>query len=360
MKNNNAMTRLPRITAALGLMIGLLGCSEYNPPPIPVLELPPSGVHPTGEPLALTFSEAIDPNSLSIRVWPITAEHFTIENELVAGAEPAIDTCKVGSDGCEHASLTVAKDGKEASLQITGGLADQSMVPLRLEILEGLKDLDGNTTGTNHFFDFQFNPCSNTNTDPITFDDGYYLLMAEVTEPLPVILTLYNEIRVLSDGSFRWIGVDASILDGFAKNTTNPDEIILNTTDNSFALFATGLMSGGSDERCLASEPFDVLIRIDALEIILAGVRLNGAVLKEEVSGNDRIEGTISFESLTLKTGADPFVYNEGSASFVANPIPADKLPDGLPSLCTTLCGDVPAQCDPPANFASAEFCPEG
>ena len=122
--------------------VALMGCTAYDPPPIPVLELPPSGVHPTGEALTLLFSEAIEPESLSIRVWPITPEHFTIENELVPGAEPAIDTCAVGSGDCENASLTIAKDGKEASLQITGGLADQSMVPLRLEILEGLQDLD--------------------------------------------------------------------------------------------------------------------------------------------------------------------------------------------------------------------------
>jgi len=343
-----------RTTAAIGLLgvSVIVGCT-YDPPPTVSLDLPPGGVYPIGSDLVLQFNEPIQPESLIIRVWPASPDDITIENEFVADLEPTVASCSVTSESCTHATLSMAEDGKSATLQIDGAPFEAFKVPWRLEIATGLKDLDGNSTGVSHFFDFQFSPCPENSTEEVDFQDGYYLLTAEVEEPLPVVLTLYNQITVLNDGRFRWIGVDGNIKDGFAKNTSNPDEIYLNLTDNAFGLFAKGVVSGGNGERCLASEPFQVLIRIDALEIVLSDVRLNGAVLADGT-----IEGTISFEALSLDTGGEPFVYPPGSASFFAKPLTPEQLPEGLPDLCTSLCGQVTAQCDPPSGFASPEFCP--
>ena len=345
--------------SGLLLAAGLLafGCETYDPPPEPGLTLPESGTYQVGEALTMTFSEGIVPSTLSINVWNGGPESKDIEGQFVAGFTPTVAGCTVAS--CDGGSLSVDEVEKTATLELTHAAFAKAKVPWILEVKPGLKDGAGRVTRASEFFDFQFAPSSECGTDPVPFESGIFVLVANITEPLPATLILFNDIQANELGSFQWAGGKAKALEGFAKNTSNPEEMYVDETADGFGLFAGGCITLDGDDRFLATEPIDITLAIGPIQIILQSVRITGAIQKNPESGQDRIEGTISFSGLVLDTGnGEPFDYPAGNAPFAAEQVPDALVPEQMPRLCGDLCGTVTAQCNPPADWPSLELCP--
>lgn len=349
------MTRV--LIAALIALVPLAGCVEYDAPPEPKLVFPEEGLFTVGEPLTLEFSEPIRPESLAISIYDAGESARDIENERVAGLEPKLRQCTVATSPCGDATLTVAEDGLSAEILLMGDEFSKIKVPFELEIASGLMDMDGNATAAPWSFDFLFGLAQVGNGEPVEFEDGHYILVGQIQEPLPAVLLIVMDIQAKENGEFAMAGVKAKALEGFPKNTTNPDEMFIDTTENGFGVFAVGQISPDGDGRFLQTEPFDVNLSIGPVGITLTEVRVAGAII--ENNGHDSVDGTISFSGIVLDTGGgDPFTYDAGNTAVSITYVAPEDVPEGFSTLCgDNLCGDVTFQCEPPAEFPPAGFC---
>lgn len=349
---------LTRATLILALLAPLGGCTEFDAPPEPRLVFPPAGLFTVGEPLLLEFSEPIRPETLSISVYDADDNARTIENERTAGLAPKLAGCTAATSPCGEASLTVADDGLSAELLLGGDEFSKIKVPFELEIAAGLMDQEGNATAAPWNFDFLFGLTDAGNGEPVAFEDGHYILVGQIQQPLPAVLLLVIDIQAKDNGEFAMAGVKAKALEGFAKNTTNPEEMFIDTGENGFGVFAVGQISPDGDGRFLQTEPFDVNLSIGPVGITLTEVRVAGAVV--ESNGHDAVDGNISFSGIVLDTGGgEPFTYDAGNTTVSVTYLPDELRPEGFSTLCDdNLCGAVTVQCDPPADFPPAGFCP--
>ena len=340
--------------ATLFTALMILGACTYNPPPEVTLEPPEAGVFTSGDPLVLSFSEPIDPGTLKITIWP---DDRDIEGVLPPGTESLLATCAPG-EMCGSTTLSVTDDGLSAVVQLDPDDLGQPDVPLLLEVQPGLSDLEQNTTGTNFVFDFQFQPAPIENAGPIEFDEGYYIIVSVIEDPLPAVLTLAAHIVAQDDGTFAIAAGEMDPIENAAKNTSNPDELIVDTGEQGFAIFVLGLLTVTEDgERFLESEPYDLSLALGPVELVLGDLRLSGKLEKDPDTGKDQISGTLSYAGLTLLTGDSSFDYDPGTTTFTADFVPADKTPANAPDMCGEICGGVTAQCNPPANFPPEGFC---
>src|SRR5690554_8193787 len=102
------LTRTALGGAALAAAIFGWSCQEYDAPPDVRLVSHTDGGYSVGEPLRLSFTEAIDPDSLSVRVWPATRGTLRIP---LAEVEPASDNCNYAASPCTPVELEVEGDG---------------------------------------------------------------------------------------------------------------------------------------------------------------------------------------------------------------------------------------------------------
>ncbi len=354
---------------AIFLTATTFGCATYDAPPEAELALPSGGTYEVGASLQLAFSEPVAADSLRVRVWSAAPEDRTVENEHRPGLTPTVDTCGVATEGSscpKVATFALADDGLSATLELSGPEFAAAKVPWQLEVLSGLQDRGGKAAGIPYYFDFQFAPAIPDGTDgtdgtdgpaePVEFTDGVYLLVAPIEDPLPVTLQMYFEAEAMDDGRFAWAGGKGIAKAGFAKNTSNPDELHVDVTGKGFAVFPVGRVTKDGDARFVATEPFDIFIDLAGIGISLSGVRVTGAIVEHPTTGEDRIEGTISFEKLTLDAG-EPFDYPAGNAPFAMTQLHGEKIPENIPRLCGDLCGGVTVQCNPPEGFPGAPFC---
>jgi hypothetical protein len=349
-------SRTLTLFAAL-LLASLTSCVEYNAPPEPQLVFPMAGLFTVGEPLTIEFSEPIRPDTLSISVYDAGEGARDIENERVAGLEAKLSGCTPATSPCGNASITMAEDGLSAELLLMGEEFSKIKVPFELEIASGLMDTDGNATAAPWSFDFLFGIAEAGNGEPVEFEDGHYILVGQIQQPLPAVLVVAMDIQAKENGEFALAGVKAKALEGFPKNTNNPDELFIDATENGFGIFATGQISPDGDGRFLQTEPFDVNLSIGPVGITLTDVRVAGSVI--ELDGHDSVDGNISFSSVVLDTGSgDPFTYDAGNTTVALTWVATGDLPEGYSTLCgDNLCGHVEFQCNPPEEFPPAGFC---
>lgn len=338
--------------ATLAVLVALAGCT-YDPPPEVTIDQPEGGAFLAGDPIRLRFSELISPDSLAIRIWPSERD---IEGELPAGTAPLLDTCRLADAPCGDADLTLAEDGASAELLLARDTLGAPGLPLLLEVTRELTDLGGSSRGVPAWFDVQFSPRREPNTEPVDFDDGVYVIVAEIDDPVPAVITLVTDIVVIPDGSLALAAAEGDPIGDAPKNTRDPSEIDVDTTDNGFALHIWGFVQQRDGARFIDTDPIDVSLSLGVV-LVIRDVRVTGTIVRDDESGSDRIDGTVSFSGITLNPGESEANYPAGNTSFTADRAPDALVPEGTPRVCGDLCGGVTAQCEPPFDFPGDAMC---
>jgi hypothetical protein len=336
------------------VLFGIISGCVYDAPPDAWRVEPDGGVYRTGDPVEVRFSEAIDPQSLKIRIW---AGPRDLEGNI-AGQTPLLDTCTLSQAPCKATQLELLTDdaGPLARVTIDPEALGAPNTPLILEVQRGLRDAAGNATGISYLFDVQFMP-SGSDT-PATLTNGTYILVGTLQAPLPgVVITFITDIVSLGNGAFALAGADGDEVEGAPKNTTDPALLEVDHSERGFTLYTTGLLTAAGDGRYLESEPIDLDVDLGAIGLSLKHLVLTAQIVTDESNGHDRLEGTYSYEQVVLKTGQNETVYKAGSTAFLGVFVPPENKPVGTPEVCGDLCGGVSVQCKPPASFPPAGFC---
>lgn len=345
-----------RLLVSSLLLITVAGCAEYDPPPLAELQQPEEGAFAEGDQVILKFSEPIDPATFKVRIWPNERD---IENEITEGTQPFVDECGADAE-CGQLTTELVDGAKELRMSLGEDLGAPGQ-PLIVELLSGLSDTLGNDTGSPSFWDIQFRTGAGVNSEPVEFDNGNYILLAQVEEPLPAVLTLMSDLRVLPDGRFVLAGAEGDEINGAPRNTANPENLVVDETDQGFTAYATGFVTlDDAGNRLLETEAFDVTLPIGPLEVHMKEVRVFAEIVKNADTGKDRLEGTLSFAEITLVNGDRETTQGGGSTALVADYVEPELAPEGLPDVCGDLCGLVVlGLCDPPEDFPHPDFCPQ-
>ncbi len=343
-----------RCVAAAAVCLFAGGCEEYETPPEVTLVVPPTGTFFVGDPIALQFSMPVDVDTLAIRVW---ADDRDLENELRSGS-PLLDGCTAAPGSCGANSLTVDGSGTSATFVADPATLGRPDVPLLLEVVPGLRGRNGAVRRYRELFDFQFKPTEVDET-PVAFNEGAHTLVAILDEPLPVIINLLCDFDRGPGNAVAVLGAEGVPVDGAPEQTGEPSELRLETGERGYVIFAdVALRLAPDGTRFFESEPFTIALRFGSIRARIGGTRLTGVVSDDPDTGRQRIDGTMSFETFGIDVdGQAPFDYPPGSTTFVARWYERDEMPPGSPTICGSLCGDVPQQCDPPEGFPGEGFC---
>ena len=350
--------------SSLALTGALAGCHtfEYDPPPVAQLTFPEGGAHIAGDPLNITFDEPVDPATFRVAVWQT---ELNGEQEIPDDAEPIIESCSIPDGTCGDVTLeAIEEDGDTMGVNIAidpMGIGRPG-TPLILEILPGLQDLDGEEVGASKYYDIQFrDPNGRFNTVDVEFEDGVYIISAVVKDPVPAVLTLISDVRVLNDGRFYLAGGEGDEINGAPKETTNPANLIVDPTDQGWTAHIAGFVKVTEDgRRLLETDPIDIRLPITPLAAELRQTRLNAEIVKDD-EGHDRIEGTLSFEQVVLINGVRETDLGAGAEATVGLWIDPSEAPEGYPKVCGDQCGVIGIQgtCNPPADFPEMGVCME-
>ncbi len=325
-------------------------CQVYDAPPEPSVSFPEGGAYLEGEGIEIVFSEVIDSSTLQLRLWDVERN---VENEIPQNAKPTIKKCLLKK--CDTSKLILKKNIATLALNEELSKGGKSYV---LEVQSGLSDKEGNTTAINYFFDLQFRNAPMQKSDPVEFDNGVYILLAQVDDPIPAVLTLISDIIVLEDGTFALVGAEGDEINGDPKNTRNPENLIVDTTTQGYTVYATGKITSIGGKRTLESDTFNVTIPVGPLDVEMEGVRIFADILKNVDTGKDQIEGSLSFEKVTIINGDRRNEQGGGTTALIADFVPKELVPTGNPTLCdNNLCGEVTGKCDPPSNFPPSQIC---
>ncbi len=343
---------LSATTILAAVSLALAACA-YDPPPEVTLDVPAEGSFLVGEPLRVHFSEPIDPDTLAIRVWPSERD---IEGEIPAGTAPLLDTCRLADSPCGDAALALSEDATSAEIVLARSTLGAPGQPLILEITDDLTDAGGMARGIPEWFDVQFSPRREPNSEPVEFGDGVYIIVAEIDEPVPSIITLITDIRVVPDGSLALAAAEGDPIGDAPRNTRDPEQLMVDDTDNGFGLHAWGFVQQRDGARFIDTDPIDVNLSL-GVTLVIHDIRISGSIVYDEELGADRIDGTVSFSGLTLNPGETESSYPAGTKNFTADRAPDSLVPDGTPRVCGDLCGAVTTQCEPPFDFPGETMC---
>jgi hypothetical protein len=376
-----AAAALPAALAPLVALVG--GACGFDPPPRVALDLPPGGVWRVGEPLRLTFSEPVRPASLAVRVWPQVRD---VEGALPPDATPLLATCRVPASPCGAARLELAAEGDRATLWLDPAGLGRAADPLLLEVLPGLVDPAGRRTRTARWFDFQFLPpdggppapdaggagdgggaaadggdAGGGAPPPVPFEDGIYVLVGTLSQPVPAVMTYITHMVALDDGRVAFAGAEGDEVPGALKETTDPRELFVDETTEGYTVHGWGRLQVAEGERFLSSEPFAIEIVTNGIVVALEAVRIHARITRAAAvdrSVHDRLEGTFAFEGATVTIGDRPFRYEGGTTGLVGVWAPPGTCEAGAPDLCGDPCGAVVlGRCTPPAGFPGEGFC---
>lgn len=356
------------------LLLCPVGCA-YDAPPEPTLVQPDGGVFKTGMPVVLRFSEAIDPSTLSFRIWPGPRD---IEGEIPSDVIPLLSSCTPVVDSCDSVVLELLSKDSQETVVIAPGEVDppaseeivevrlmldpqglgKPNVPLLIEVQAGLADRAGNRTGTPYLFDVQFLPATSSSGEAVPFTDGTYIFVATLKKPVDgLVITLINDVVTGSDGSIAMAGADGDEIEGAPKNTSNPDELLVDGSERGFTIHSQGQLSQFGADRFLEMQPTVLDINLGALRLTLSDLVISATVKTDEDTGYDRLEGTLAYGGLTMEVGGKPVEYEPGSTAFLGTYVPPEKEPVGVPKVCGNVCGVVPVQCNPPTSFPPPGLC---
>ncbi|RAL20356.1 hypothetical protein DL240_17395 [Lujinxingia litoralis] len=352
------MTRsAPAVLALITLLTA--GCQEYVAPPEVALDLGGERVAAAGEPVNLTFTKAVDVETVGLRLWP--RERGLRRVPTSPDVEPLAPTCMVSAGECESMSVTFNEEGTEALVAIAPEFARPGS-SLILEVVEGLSDSEGFDTGVGTFFNVQFGLSGGNPDANIAFQNGVYILGGSLSvSGLNAVLTLVSDLRVKPDGRFALAGakgvVDTERAD---KTSLDPEVITIADDDQSWALFARGtVVEDDQGTRFLTTESFNVSVPVLGVATVeLKDVVLYAEIIKDD-EGNDFFDGTLTFGDSEVVFPNNAVAIPAGEAALAGGLVPEELVPEGTPDMCTDICGAVTGQCTPPGGFPDLDFCEE-
>ena len=320
--------------------------------------LPEVGAFDAGDPVKLDFSEPIDSSSFEVRVWQTQLDE---ELEIPEDAEPVVASCSLEDADCDGLSITAVEDddgiiGAELAFDPAG--IGRPGTPLILEVRSGLADRDGYETGVSTYYNIQFrDPNGRFNDRPVPFEDGVFIFSSIIDKPIPAVLTLISDVRVLEDGRFYMAGGEGDEINGAPKTTVDPENLIVDPTEQGWAVHIEGFVKLTEDDRrLLETDPIDIRLPNMGIDVVLEATRLNAEVIKDE-KGVDRFEGTLSFERLYVTIGGRTQVKEGGSEALVGYWVPEGKAPENYPLVCGDQCGAIVGLCEVPDNFPPEGVC---
>lgn len=335
---------------ALWLAVTAATCTYDPPPEVTITER----VIFEGEPLLVSFSEPVDPATLAIRIWQSSERDR--EGEFDSADTPRLDRCTLAESPCGTTVVTLGDQGVDLVVTFDPEDLGQPDVPWVLEILPGLADLDGNTTGVSLYFDFYITP--NAGGESATMQEGVYLLVADVEYPLSCVVILYIDIQVRDDGETAITCTKGVAIEGAPRNTLNPEEIEVDMSVDGFIEFVTGRVREVDGDRFLETDPFDMLVTVGPISVMLYDTVLNAIVVEETDSGHEVLEGAMSYGGLEISTGMSETAYPAGSESFETVFVEDLKIPSQAGRTCDPLCGELTiGRCDPPEEFPAEGYC---
>ncbi|HRE89798.1 MAG TPA: hypothetical protein PK095_11740 [Myxococcota bacterium] len=352
-----------RLAAFLSVALtasSLLGCDEYDPPPEAKLVQPTVGFWTSETPIEVRFTEAIDPSSLVITIWPSEVD---IEGNFRPDVRPVIEACSLATSPCNGLILELNESATMATLTQNEVFAEREGTPMTMEIHAGLKDTKGRTRKVPTFYDFQINPqCGNQPVD-IELETGVISLAADL-QVLPIWLQMFLDFAVDKDtGRFTVAGTFARVNPGEATNENDPALMFADISDVGWAVTFTGCLVKQPDgSYFLQSDPFDVSITVlNIIPVTLTGFQVQGTIKPGGApDGRDFASGTLSTSGGSF--GDPPNAVEPITTAWDGFGLTADQIVPGLPRVCEeSPCAELDAaggDCQIPDGFDPGPVCP--
>jgi hypothetical protein len=354
------LTLLP--LAALALTVGA-ACETYDPPPEATLVQPEQGFWTDASPIEIRFTEAIDPKTLALAVWP---SDLDVEGQFRPGVVPLISGCTLTTSPCSGLGVTLNDARDVLTLTQNDAFAAVEGRPLVIILSPGLADAAGRVRRVETRFDFQVNPrCGNEPVD-LNLASGV-MTMAANLQVLPIWLYMYLDLAVdPATGRARVVGTFARLKDtALTGNNYDPDDFQAELGPTGWAVEFGGCVVKQPDGGFFfQSEPFDVnIMALGAIPITLAGFTVQGTLIEGGgEGGRDGGSGTLSTSGGSF--GEPPTPIDPITTAWNGLGLGADEIPAGLPRVCVAdPCATMDANggdCQLSVPWAPGEFCPDG
>lgn len=347
------MNRMTLMALSLGVGVATLGsiaaCETYDPPPEVSLVQPQIGFWTSDTALTLKFTEAIDPASLVVTIYPGEKD---IEGNFRPDVKPIVEHCSLATSPCNGMTLSLDEPATTATIIQNDVFADRVGTPLVLIVEKGLRDPKGRTRQVDTSFDFQINPrCGN---EPLSIDlqSGVITMTANLLV-LPVWLHMYLDMavdpatgKVVVVGTFAQL--DKTRDPALPTNYPYPDGFRPELDENGWAVTFNGCLVDQHDGTFFfQSDPFDVhIVVLNSIPVVLAGFQVQGTIVPGggtsadcvdfpgTCEGHDKGSGTLSTSGGSFgdpPTAVDPITtawtgFGVTSAELASYP--------GLPRAC--------------------------
>src|SRR5690554_3446628 len=334
-KNTSFLTGAALTALALVSLLSA-GCEEYIAPPEARLNLGDNRVAVAEEPLLFEFTKAVDPETMGVRLWPRDRGLRRVPSS--PDVEPLAPTCMASEGECDAMTIVLNDEGTEARITLASEFARPGS-SLILEIVEGLSDPEGFDTGVGYLYNIQFGVSGGDPDANIAFEDGIYILGGSLTiSGLNAVLTLVSDLRVKPDGRFALAGAKGKVDETQVEKTSLDPEFITIANDNeSWALFARGIIVENEGTRFLTTESFDVSVPVLGVATVhLKDVVLYADIIKDE-NGNDYFDGTLTFADSVVQFPANTVDLPAGQAALVGGQVPEELIPEGTPDMCNDI-----------------------
>ncbi|MBU0553307.1 hypothetical protein KKF91_13165 [Myxococcota bacterium] len=345
-----------RLAACLAAL-GLAACEAYNPPPEAEALLCANNNCVEGEPIRVRFSEAIDPASLSITVWPGEQDSYDIEGERLATVKPLLLGCAVSAGCGDGAAALVLEEGDTvAALFVEPGALGPRNRPLVLEISGDLADPEGRRKVATKQFDFQMVMAGWASFQPgLPADDprvveGAYTFYTNLDTPLGVALPqqYFGDLRVNREtGRFLFLFQDADPIDGAPQNTTDPAQMSIDTGEEAFIFLADGVFGRNGDDIVFESVAFEISLTVGPITFALFDCVLRGSISLDPATGESRWDGTMFVGEVMIQVGQDdPNYHPPQQENFICSKITPEQRPEEAAVVC---------EADPCAHIAGPQ-----
>jgi hypothetical protein len=357
------MRHLTLSPLAAALMTLGAACEAYDPPPEATLVQPPEGFWTNASSVEIRFSEAVDPATLELAVWP---SELDVEGRFRPGVEPLIAGCTLETMPCDGLEMALNDARDVLTLTQNDAFAAVEGRPLVIILSPGLADDAGRVRRVETRFDFQVNPrCGNEPVD-LNLASGVMTLAANL-QVLPIWLYLYLDLAVdPATGRARVVGTFARLKDSaLTGNNYAPADFQAELGPTGWAVeFGGCVVKQPGGGFFFQSEPFDVnIMALGAIPITLEGFTVQGTLVAGGgEGGRDGGSGTLSTSGGSF--GEPPTSIDPITTAWNGLGLAVDEIPPGLPRTCAAdPCATMTANggdCQLSMPWQPGDVCPDG